>query len=184
MVHPFVTAPNFVSVTPSMGVLFPFLRKGKVSTLWSSFFLNFMRLASCILYLGYPKFLGYYPLISEYILCEFLCDWVTSLRPPQTQSLLSSQLFLLSSIHFISENKGTPLGTNPLAHQITAGSWTDTSLIESTQGKQFRGAGPTGRQQSQGQPYSSCLGTIITPSSTFAMCVVGESTYSPYMFCG
>jgi hypothetical protein len=29
MVHPFVTAPNFVSVTPSMGVLFPFLRKGK-----------------------------------------------------------------------------------------------------------------------------------------------------------
>ena len=70
MVHPFVTAPNFVSVTPSMGVLFPFLRKGKVSTLWSSFFLNFMRLASCILYLGYPKFLGYYPLISEYILCE------------------------------------------------------------------------------------------------------------------
>jgi hypothetical protein len=33
---------NFVSVTPSMGVLFPFLRKGKVSTLWSSFFLNFV----------------------------------------------------------------------------------------------------------------------------------------------
>jgi hypothetical protein len=25
MVHLFVTAPNFVSVTPSMGVLFPFL---------------------------------------------------------------------------------------------------------------------------------------------------------------
>jgi hypothetical protein len=58
MVHPLVTAPNFVSVTPFMGVLFPFLRKGKVSTLWSSFFLNFMRLESCILYLGYPKFLG------------------------------------------------------------------------------------------------------------------------------
>jgi hypothetical protein len=38
MVHPFVTAPNFVSVTPSMGVLFPILRRGKVSTLWSSFF--------------------------------------------------------------------------------------------------------------------------------------------------
>ena len=58
MVHPFISAPNFVSVTPSMGVLFPFLRKGKVSTLWSSFFLNFMRLANCILYLGYPKLLG------------------------------------------------------------------------------------------------------------------------------
>jgi hypothetical protein len=27
MVHPFITAPNFVSVTPSMGVLFPFLRR-------------------------------------------------------------------------------------------------------------------------------------------------------------
>ena len=56
MVHPFVTAPNFVSVTPSVGVLFPILRRGKVSTLWSSFFLSFMRLANCILYLGYPKF--------------------------------------------------------------------------------------------------------------------------------
>jgi hypothetical protein len=32
MVHPFITAPNFVSVTPSMGVLFPFLRKGRVGT--------------------------------------------------------------------------------------------------------------------------------------------------------
>jgi hypothetical protein len=34
--------PNFVSITPSMGVLFPILRRGKVSTLWSSFFLSFM----------------------------------------------------------------------------------------------------------------------------------------------
>ena len=42
MVHPFVSTPNFVSVTPSMGVLFPILRRGKVSTLWSSFFLSFM----------------------------------------------------------------------------------------------------------------------------------------------
>jgi hypothetical protein len=46
-----------------------------------------MRLASCILYLGYPKFLGYYPLISEYILCEFLCDWVTSLRMIPSSSI-------------------------------------------------------------------------------------------------
>ena len=36
--------------TPSMGVLFPILRRAKVSTLWSSF-LSFMRLANCILYL-------------------------------------------------------------------------------------------------------------------------------------
>ena len=97
MVHPFISAPIFVSVTPSMGVLFPILRRGKLSTLsmgvlfpilrrgkvstrWSSFFLSFMCLATCILYLGCPKFLGYYPLISEYISFEFFCDWVTSLR--------------------------------------------------------------------------------------------------------
>jgi hypothetical protein len=36
-----------------MGVLFPILRRGKVSTLWSSFFLSFMCLANCLLYLGY-----------------------------------------------------------------------------------------------------------------------------------
>jgi hypothetical protein len=48
MVHPFVMAPNFVSVTPSMGVLFPILRRGEVSTLWSSFFLNFMCFANYI----------------------------------------------------------------------------------------------------------------------------------------
>ena len=34
MVHPFVSAPNFVSVIPSMGVWFPILKKGQsVSTL-------------------------------------------------------------------------------------------------------------------------------------------------------
>jgi hypothetical protein len=40
------------------GYLFPILRRGKVSKLWPSFFLSFMRLANCILYVGYPKFLG------------------------------------------------------------------------------------------------------------------------------
>jgi hypothetical protein len=33
----------------------------------------------CKLYLGYSKFLGEYPLISECISCVFFCDWVTSL---------------------------------------------------------------------------------------------------------
>jgi hypothetical protein len=33
MVHPFITAPDTVSVTPSMGVLSPVLRRGNVSTL-------------------------------------------------------------------------------------------------------------------------------------------------------
>jgi hypothetical protein len=32
----YISAPNFVSVTPSMGVLFPILRRGIVSTLQSS----------------------------------------------------------------------------------------------------------------------------------------------------
>jgi hypothetical protein len=30
VVHPFISAPNFVSVTPSTGVLFPILRRGEV----------------------------------------------------------------------------------------------------------------------------------------------------------
>jgi hypothetical protein len=32
MVLPSVSAPNFVSVTPSMGILFPLLRRNEVST--------------------------------------------------------------------------------------------------------------------------------------------------------
>jgi hypothetical protein len=32
-----------------MGILFPSLRRSKVSTLWSSFFLRFMCFANCIL---------------------------------------------------------------------------------------------------------------------------------------
>jgi hypothetical protein len=48
MVHPFVLAPNFVSVTPSKGVLFPILRRYEVSTLWS-YFLIFLYFANCIL---------------------------------------------------------------------------------------------------------------------------------------
>jgi hypothetical protein len=42
MVHSFILAPNFVSVTPSMGVLFPILRRNEVCTLWSSFLLIFL----------------------------------------------------------------------------------------------------------------------------------------------
>jgi hypothetical protein len=58
MVRSFISAPNFVSVTPSIGVLFPILRRGKVSKLWSSFFMSFMSFTNCILYLGYSKYLG------------------------------------------------------------------------------------------------------------------------------
>jgi hypothetical protein len=46
MVHPFVTAPNFVSVTPSMGVLFPILRRGKVLHPSKAVVLNLPKAAS------------------------------------------------------------------------------------------------------------------------------------------
>jgi hypothetical protein len=49
MVLPSVSALNFVSETPSMGILFPILRRNEVSTFWSSFFLSFMCFANCIL---------------------------------------------------------------------------------------------------------------------------------------
>jgi hypothetical protein len=42
MVIPSVSDPHFVSVTPSMCVLFPLLRRTEVSTLWSYFFLSFI----------------------------------------------------------------------------------------------------------------------------------------------
>jgi hypothetical protein len=46
---PFILAPNFVSVTPFMGILFPSLRRNEVSTHWSSLFLTFLCFANCIL---------------------------------------------------------------------------------------------------------------------------------------
>jgi hypothetical protein len=48
MVHPFVLAPNFVSVTPSMYILFYILGRNEVSMCWSSF-LIFLCFGSCIL---------------------------------------------------------------------------------------------------------------------------------------
>ena len=48
MVIPSVSSQNFVSVTPSMGILFPFLRMMLISTLWTSFFLSFMCFINCI----------------------------------------------------------------------------------------------------------------------------------------
>ena len=78
MVLPSVSALNFVSVTPSMGILFPILKRSEVSTLWSSFFLSFMCFANCIL--GILCFWANIHLsVSAYHVCSF-CDWVTSLR--------------------------------------------------------------------------------------------------------
>jgi hypothetical protein len=49
IVHPFILAPNFVSVTPFMGILFYILRRNEVSTHCSSLFLVFLCFANCIL---------------------------------------------------------------------------------------------------------------------------------------
>jgi hypothetical protein len=54
MIIPSHSALHFVSVTPSMGILFPLLKSIKVSTLWPSFFLSFMWFVNCIL--GIPSF--------------------------------------------------------------------------------------------------------------------------------
>jgi hypothetical protein len=47
MVHPLVLAPNVVSATPSMDILFPVLRRNEVSMRCSSF-LIFLCVGSCI----------------------------------------------------------------------------------------------------------------------------------------
>jgi hypothetical protein len=49
-----VSAPYFVSVTPSMDILFPLLRRTEASILCSFFLLRFMWLVNCIL--GIPSF--------------------------------------------------------------------------------------------------------------------------------
>ena len=69
MVHHFVLAPNFVSVTPSLGILFPFLRRNEVSRHWSSF-LIFLCFANCIL--GILSFWANIHLsVSVYHVCSF-----------------------------------------------------------------------------------------------------------------
>jgi hypothetical protein len=71
MFIPSVSAPNFVSVTPSMGILFSLLRRIEVSTLWSSLFLSFMCFANCIL--GILSFWANIHLsVSAYHVCSFV----------------------------------------------------------------------------------------------------------------
>jgi hypothetical protein len=47
-VHPFILAPNFVSASPSMDILFHILGRNEVPTRWSSFFI-FLCFGSCTL---------------------------------------------------------------------------------------------------------------------------------------
>jgi hypothetical protein len=71
MVHPLVFAPNFVSLTPSMGILYPILGKNEVSTRWSSFFLIFLCFVNCIL--GILAFWANIHLpVSAYLMTSFV----------------------------------------------------------------------------------------------------------------
>jgi hypothetical protein len=55
MIFPSILAPNFVSVTPSMDILFPFLIRSEVSTFWSSFLdIFFIYISSVIPFPGFP----------------------------------------------------------------------------------------------------------------------------------
>jgi hypothetical protein len=49
VIHSVSTPPNFVSATPSMGILFPIQRRNEVSTRWFSLYLIFSCFAYCIL---------------------------------------------------------------------------------------------------------------------------------------
>ena len=69
MVHPFISAPNFVSVTPSMHVLFPILRRGKVTTLWSHF-------EELIQKMWYIYKMEYYSAIKKNEFMKFLGKWM------------------------------------------------------------------------------------------------------------
>ena len=73
MVFPSVSAPNFVSVTPSMGILFSLLRRIKVSTIWTSF-LSFMHFANCIL-----GILSFWANIHLSVSAYYMCSFVTGL---------------------------------------------------------------------------------------------------------
>jgi hypothetical protein len=72
MVLPSISAPHFVSVTLSMGILFQFLRRIKVFTRWSFIFLSFMCFANCIL--GIPNFWANIHLSVSAYQCVFICD--------------------------------------------------------------------------------------------------------------
>jgi hypothetical protein len=71
IVHPFVLAPNFVSVTTFMGILFPVLRRNEVFTHWSFIFLIFLCFANCNL--GVLCFWANIHLsVSEYLMISFV----------------------------------------------------------------------------------------------------------------
>jgi hypothetical protein len=75
--------------------LFPILRRNKVSTLWSFFFLSFMCFANCIL--GIPSFwANICLLVSTYNVCSFVIGIPYSGWYPLNPSICQR----ISLIHF------------------------------------------------------------------------------------
>jgi hypothetical protein len=70
MVLPLVANPDFVSVSPSIGILFLFLRRNDVSILWSSF-LSFISFVNCIL-ANESFWFNIYLSVSAYHVCSFV----------------------------------------------------------------------------------------------------------------
>ena len=71
MAFALVSAPQFISIFAPMCILFPCLRRTKVPTLCSSFFLNFMWYVNCIL--GLPNFwANIHVSMSAHHVCSFL----------------------------------------------------------------------------------------------------------------
>jgi hypothetical protein len=98
MVLPYVLTLNFVSVTPSMGILFPILRREKLYTLWSSLFLSFM-FVNCILD-SISFWATIHLSVSAYHV--FFCDWVTTLRMISSRCIHLSKNFM-NSLFLIAE---------------------------------------------------------------------------------
>jgi hypothetical protein len=73
IVFPSISALNFVSVTHSTGILFPILRRSKVSSIWSSFS-SFMCFANCIL-----DILCFWANIGLSVSAYHVCSFVTGL---------------------------------------------------------------------------------------------------------
>jgi hypothetical protein len=73
MAFPSVSAPYFVCIFAPVSILFPLLRRTDTSTLWSSFFLSFMRSVNCIL--GILSFWANSHLsVSTYHVCSFVTE--------------------------------------------------------------------------------------------------------------
>jgi hypothetical protein len=66
-----ISALNFVSVTPSMSILFPILRRNEVTTFCSSFFLSFMCFENCILS-SLSFWVNVHLSVSAYHVCSFV----------------------------------------------------------------------------------------------------------------